>query len=383
MSNAAEQNQVAEVPLHKLIDKTKDRFLALAPGSMKYDAEKGYAIQLLENNDYLFRVANENPSSFLQAVTNVAAIGLSLNPAKKQAYLIPRNCYAGKDNRGKPKYVSKVFLEPSYMGLCDLATMSGSIKWVQAFCVYANDTFTDNGPGEKPTHVYQAFASKEQRGDFVGVYCVAKTDDGDYLTTVMPKEAVLSIRDRSESYKKWIEKEQKGNGGPWVTDFEEQAKKTVIRRGFKTWPKTETLERLEMAVHLSNENEGFEPITSAPEIRSYTAEQKAYFDQLISQSDHIGMFLFLNSLDYGVNAALFNSFEKGTITKYKDIVRELQRKGSATLLDCITEINNHAEGNDSGGIQEIVDDLPADAVEYIKDHCSQEAAAMIRDLEQN
>ncbi len=209
--------------LAKMIDTTEERFKEVAPVSINFESEKGFAIQHLMNNSYLMSVAEGNHASLLQAISNVAFIGLSLNPAEKQAYLIPRTVKI--DN----KFVSKIFLEPSYMGLCKLATDSGSIEWVQANCVRENDTFQDNGPGERPTHMYNAFS--KARGEFVGVYCVAKTHTGDFLTTVMDCDDVYSIRERSEAWKK-------GKFGPWATDFNEQAKKTVVRRGFKMWPRT-------------------------------------------------------------------------------------------------------------------------------------------------
>lgn len=367
--SAAENKQEVAVPRYdQVIDKVESDFSALAPSSMRFAAERGFALQHLQNNEYLMKVAESNPISLAQAMKNVAAIVLSLNPAKKQAYLIPRSVKIGMD------YINKIFLEPSYMGMCDLATSSGAIVWIQARVVHANDQFEDNGPGEKPTHKYDAFASLEKRGEFVGAYCVAKTKDGDYLTTTMNAEAIYKIRDKSEQYKR-------SKSGPWVDHFEEQAKKTVVRNAFKMWPKGEHMERLEQAVQLSNDNEGFEPFVTAPNLNSYTVEQKKFFDQLISQSDHIELFLFMRSLDWGVKDSLFNSFEKGTITRYKQIVRELEAKGAATLNDCVAEINSNAEAGDDSGIKEIIEGLSKDAIQYLKDYCAPEAAAMIRELE--
>jgi len=52
------------------------------------------------------------------------------------------------------------------------------------------------------------------------------------------------------------------------------ALKTVIRQAFKTWPKTEKLDRMAQAIELSNNNEGFEPLVTSPEMSQYTNEQK-------------------------------------------------------------------------------------------------------------
>ena len=95
-----------------------ERFDKIAPDDIKLDAEKGFAIQLFKNNKQLGDAAMKNPLSAQAALANVAAIGLSLNPVKRQAYLITRNV----NNNGK--WESRVFLEPSYMGLCDVPPRS-------------------------------------------------------------------------------------------------------------------------------------------------------------------------------------------------------------------------------------------------------------------
>ena len=255
----------------------KPKFIEIAPSTMSFDSEQQFAIQHLKSNAYLFKVAKDNPKSLRSSLINCANVGLSLNPIKKQAYLLPRTI---KKDDGK--YEKRVFLEPSYMGLCDLALSSGKILWIQARIVREKDTIIDNGPGEKPTHEYQPFGD---RGKIVGVYCSAKLNNGDYLTEFMDIQKIYSVMERSEAVKKWrAEGEQAGKGGPWITDFEEMAKKTVIRNAFKMWPKWATTDQLAQAVHLSNENEGFEPINdTGPDIESYNAEQKVYFDSMIEK----------------------------------------------------------------------------------------------------
>src|SRR5574343_1543303 len=110
---------------------TKSAFTAsLADTSIKFEQEAGFAVQALQSNDYLARIAYENRPSLVNAVTNIATIGISLNPAKKQAYLVPRD--------------GRVCLDISYMGLMDLAIDSGSIKWAQAELVYSTDVFSLN-----------------------------------------------------------------------------------------------------------------------------------------------------------------------------------------------------------------------------------------------
>lgn len=202
----------------------------LTDKSLNFEREAEFALQTFQNNDYCAKVAMNNRQSVVNAVTNIAAIGISLNPAKRQAYLVPRD--------------GRICLDISYMGLMDLAMDTGSIKWAQAELVYANDSFALNGFDKPPTHTYSPFA--KDRGEIVGVYVVVKTADGDYLTTCMSRDDIDGIMNRSQSVKS-------GKSSPWKTDYGEMAKKTVVKRAYKYWPKTD---RLDKAIHHLNTDSG-------------------------------------------------------------------------------------------------------------------------------
>lgn len=215
----------------------------LTDTSIKFEAEAGFAMQALQGNDYLAGVAMNNRQSLVNAVTNIAAIGISLNPAKKQAYLVPRD--------------GRICLDISYMGLMDLAMATGAIHWGQAIIVRQRDDFALTGLDQKPHHVYSPFTPAEERGPIVGVYVVIKTDRGDYLTHAMPIAAVHAIRDRSSAWKAYIKSKK---SCPWVTDEEEMVKKTCVKQAYKYWPKNA---RLEEAVHHMN-TEGGEGLDFTP-----------------------------------------------------------------------------------------------------------------------
>lgn len=235
----------------------KDAFESvLSDRSINFEREAEFAIQVLQANEYALKLATGNRQSVINAVTNVAAIGISLNPAKKQAYLVPRD--------------GKICLDISYMGLADLATASGSIKWVKAAIVYDTDKFSLNGFDKPPEHQFNPFG--KDRGEPVGAYVVVKTADGDYLTEAMSAEEINDIRDRSSAWKAWMEKKKKC---PWVTDWGEMAKKTVIKRAYKTWPKTD---RLDEAIHHLN-TDGEEGLAHAPVSAAPAAAEKPIFDR--------------------------------------------------------------------------------------------------------
>ncbi|WP_278405849.1 recombinase RecT [Pseudomonas rhodesiae] len=210
----------------------RDAFQAvLAEPTLNFDREANFAIQILEGNSFALKIALQNRQSVIDAVTNIASIGLSLNPAKKQAYFVPRK--------------GKICLDISYMGLMDLAMSTGSVRWGQAKLVYESDVFELNGVDQPPTHKSKPFAT--DRGNVVGVYVVVKTADGDYLTHPMSIGEVMAIRDRSEAWKAYVK--DKTKLCPWVTDPGEMTKKTCVKQAYKYWPKTD---RLEKAIHYLN-----------------------------------------------------------------------------------------------------------------------------------
>lgn len=231
----------------------RERFNAISvDNSIVFEREAGFALQVIGANDYLQKVAIANRQSVVDAITNISAIGISLNPAKKQAYLVPRK--------------GKICLDLSYMGLMDLVVGSGSIRWAKAEPVYATDGFALNGYDKPPTHTHNPFA--KDRGEFVGVYVVVKTSSGDYLTDTMAADDVIAIRDRSEAWKAWIANKK---SCPWVTDFVEMAKKTVVKRASKYWPKDD--HRIQEAIQLLNTDgeEGFSVQTDAPPVSGFNS----------------------------------------------------------------------------------------------------------------
>lgn len=204
--------------------------------SLNFEREAGFALQQLCKSDYAMKTATSNRQSVYDAMVNIAAIGMSLNPAKKQAYLVPRE--------------GRIYLEISYMGLMDMAQDTGSVKWAQAALVHEADTFTLNGLDKPPSHVFNPFA--KDRGPIVGVYVTIKTIHGDYLTHTMTIDEAYAIRDRSSAWKSFVEKRAK-SPGPWGTDEGEMIKKTCVKQAYKYWPKTE---RLETAIHHLNTENG-------------------------------------------------------------------------------------------------------------------------------
>ncbi|EEY8097974.1 recombinase RecT, partial [Escherichia coli] len=159
--------------------KQQERFFceALTEPTLTWAKESQFAIQQFQKNDFLAKTAQANLPSARNAIINVAAIGITLNPSSKLAYLVPRG--------------GAVCLDISYMGLLHLAQVTGAIQWGQCKLVYEKDIYESNGIDCAPTHKYNPFVD---RGARIGGYCVVKTSEGDYLTEEMSNREIEVIR---------------------------------------------------------------------------------------------------------------------------------------------------------------------------------------------
>lgn len=156
------------------------------------------------------------PKSFLGAMMSAAQLGLEPNTPLGQAYLIPFK------NRG----VDEVQFQIGYKGLIDLAYRSGEVELVQAQIVYANDTFEcEYGLEPKLKHI----PADKDRGEMVKVYAMFKTKAGGYGFEVM------SVEDVKEHAKKYSQAYGSAYS-PWAKNFEEMAKKTVLKKVLKYAP---------------------------------------------------------------------------------------------------------------------------------------------------
>lgn len=213
----------------------------IADEKITFAKESQFAVQAIQRNDYLGKIAFANQDSFKNAIINVAAIGISLNPAQKHAYLVPRD--------------GAVHLDISYMGLLHLAQSTGSILWGQCKLVHENDEYENQGLDKAPLHKYKSFGD---RGSIIGGYCTVKTPLGDYLTEEMSLADIQKVAATSKAKK-----------GPWQTFWEEMARKTIVKRASKYWP---NVERLDNAIQYLNENG--EGIDTAPEMAYYSEDIK-------------------------------------------------------------------------------------------------------------
>lgn len=113
---------------------------------------------------------------------------------------------------------------PMLGGILKTLRNSGELESIDAQIVHRSDKFTYRpGLDMCPIHEPDWFGD---RGDIVGVYCVAKMKDGGVYVEVMSKAQIEKVREVSRSK----------NNGPWVQWWDEMARKTVIRRLAKRLP---------------------------------------------------------------------------------------------------------------------------------------------------
>lgn len=310
MNQLAEQQKTWPELVHEAMPKFQQ--IAQQNKLVRWQEESEFAIQSLQKNQLLAKCA---PYTVQNAIVNVAAVGLTLNPADGYAFLVPEY--------NKQTQQNECQLRISFKGLVKTATDTGAISWVKAEIVKATDTFTYKGPSTMPVHSMDPFS--KDRGESIGVYCIAKTNDGDVLVDVMAWEEVLKIKSCAKTQMVWDK---------WP---DEMAKKAIIKRAAKQWPRTEKSTVLHKAVEVINEHEGSEPLVA------YTEEQKTAFDGFIESDDALGLRMFSDYVGHDVFTELFNSAPKGEKMELKKKVRELESIGAA-LFNAIEKAIDDDDG---------------------------------------
>ena len=213
--------------------------------SLQFAKEVAYATQSVQKNPILL---NCNPATVIASLFNVSLTGITLNPILGYAYLIPRR-------------VSGVFeccLDVSYKGLIQILTDSGGVKNIYSHVVYEQDKFSIEY-GVEPRLIHAPCLSSN-KGKVTGVYGVAVLSDGSKSFDYMDVEEINYIKGRSEMGKR--------NAGPWTTDFNEMAKKTIIKRMFKYLPKNDKLMRVAEAIAIDNDNNGIDFAAEAKQLEA-------------------------------------------------------------------------------------------------------------------
>ena len=153
-----------------LVFQAQKQFEASNEYKMNFNREAGFAIQILTQNEFL---ANCEQQSIVNSVVNVSLTGLTLNPALKYTYLIPRN--------------GKCILDISYIGMIKILTDAGAVKNIDAGVIYSNDKY-DFRKGSDPYFKHQNALSN--RGEKIGAYAIAFLRDGGFQFEILGKDEI-------------------------------------------------------------------------------------------------------------------------------------------------------------------------------------------------
>lgn len=193
--------------LATLLKDRKDSIAQLVPKHLEPERLMRVAVNCVSKTPGLQKCT---PTSLLQSVLVAAELGLEPGGALGHLYLVPFG------NICTPII--------GYRGLVELARRSGEVSSVRAVVVYEKDRFRMT-EGLEQTIDHEPYLDGDA-GGLKYVYCVIKLRDGGYIVEVMSKAQVDAIKARSRS----------SSNGPWVTDYNEMAKKTVAKRGMKWAP---------------------------------------------------------------------------------------------------------------------------------------------------
>lgn len=244
LANQNQPRQPATIKQRLESDGFKTALAGLLPKHLTPERMARVAITALTRSPNL---AKCDQASFFRCLMDLSQWGLE--PDGRRAHLIPF-----EKQRGSGNYECQLILD--YKGLVELCYRSGVVANIHADIVCENDVF-EYDRGELRQHKIDF---RKPRGPMFAVYSLVRMKDGTEKCEVLTKEEVDGIRARSKA----------GRNGPWVTDYNEMAKKTAFRRVSKWVPLSADIRD---AVHGDDdviEGEVVRPVVDRPKLDDLT-----------------------------------------------------------------------------------------------------------------
>lgn len=236
------------------LERSWPRIAAVAPKAM--NKERMFQLALSAYNQTP-ELAKCSTASVLGCLMKCTALGMepSAVDGLGRAYILP--FYNKKTGGTEATFIL------GYKGMIDLARRSGQLIDISARVVHEGDDFEyEYGLDEKLRHI-PSTAPIEGR-QLTHVYMVAHFNDGGHYIDVMTSDEVEAVRKRSKA----------ANFGPWKTDYEAMAMKSVIRRAFKFMPvsvEAAGAVNADETVQTVNEGDG-DPIVAMPDVIEVEAD---------------------------------------------------------------------------------------------------------------
>jgi len=209
-----------EQGIQALVERNEDKFVNLLGGRKEALAFQQSLVSAICDNPELRRCTE---SSIVKSAISMAQLRMTPNTALGRAYLVP--------------YGGQCTFQIGYKGLRELFYRSPLAKGVKAWLVYDNDYFDDHGEYDKKPE----FAKCDgDRGSLRLIFCVAELATGYILYEKM------TVREIEEHKIKYV-KGWRGSKSGWKTNYEAQAKKTVLIKTLKDCPMEEVQQAITQA----------------------------------------------------------------------------------------------------------------------------------------
>lgn len=199
-----------DMELRTLIKNNMEMFKMALPKTITVERMMRIAMTAVTMNP---KLAICSQPSFFGSLLTAAQLGLEVNTPLGHAYLIPYNSKTG----------IKCQFQIGYQGILELAYRSGKFKRIKAVVVHKGDDFRYT-QGINPTLEH----TPQDSGEPTYVYALYELLNGGYDFEVWTWERAMK---HGKTYSKSF------NDGPWKTNPEEMAKKTVLKSLLKYAPK--------------------------------------------------------------------------------------------------------------------------------------------------
>lgn len=223
-----EDTQAQIQAIRSYLEKASSRVQDVLPGHLTPERMLTVATTLCYRTPKLLKC---DRLSLLSAVIRAASLGLDLEAASCEAYLIPR--WNGTAR------VNECHFQIGFQGLRKLALQSGQIRYIVTRLVHQNDHF-EYGFDPELRFQHRPFRGAA-KGPVVEVYSHAKLTSGDDLIEVMTVDEIRAIEVRARA--PYRRDDGTYPSSPWDTDWNEMARKTVLRRHCKSLPRSIDLDR--------------------------------------------------------------------------------------------------------------------------------------------
>lgn len=228
VAKAPEKKMSPSIYVENMLKNYERQITQALPSVITPDRFTRIATTTVASNPKLYQAVVESPQTFVGALMTAAQLGIEPNTPLGQGYLLPFYNY----NKAKGKKVMEVTFQLGVYGVVDLAYRSGEVTMIDAHVVYEKDFFEyELGLDPKLKHIpYKG----SDHGEAIYYYGVFKTKNGATGFACMSREEVL---DHAKRFSKSYNVNSDTFSGPWQTDFDKMAKKTVLLQALKYAPK--------------------------------------------------------------------------------------------------------------------------------------------------